>query len=68
MRLRPLGLLLGLALLAACTSVPSPDERRQQATQLAQEQHWQALELEAGICTVVEIGRASCRERVYVLV
>ncbi|WP_107024539.1 alpha/beta fold hydrolase [Pseudomonas sp. BBP2017] len=49
MHLRPLGLLLGLAVLAACTSFPSPDERRQQAAQLAQGQHWQALELEAGI-------------------
>lgn len=42
-------LLLGTVLLAACVSVPSPEVRRQQASALAQEQHWQALQLQAGI-------------------
>ncbi|QKE63680.1 dienelactone hydrolase family protein [Aquipseudomonas campi] len=48
MRLSHLLPLFGLALLAACASFPSPDERRQQAAALAQGQHWQSLELQAG--------------------
>lgn len=49
MRLSQLLALLGAALLAACSSIPSPVERRQQAAELAQTQHWQALQLQAGI-------------------
>ncbi|MBU1330480.1 MAG: dienelactone hydrolase family protein [Gammaproteobacteria bacterium] len=49
MRLSYLPALLGAALLAACTSLPSPDQRRQQAADLAQGQSWQALQLQAGI-------------------
>lgn len=46
MRLNPLLPLFGAALLTACASVPSPDERRQQADALAQGQHWQSLALQ----------------------
>lgn len=49
MRLSHLLPLFGAALLAACASFPSPDERRQQAAALAQQQHWQSLELQAGL-------------------
>lgn len=49
LRLSPLLPLLGAVLLAACSAIPSPIERRQQATELAQNQHWQALQLQAGI-------------------
>lgn len=48
-RLRPLLPLLGAVLLAACSAIPSPVERRQQAAELAKTQHWQALQLQAGI-------------------
>ena len=41
--------LLATLLLTACTSVPSPEARRQQAAALAHEHHWQALQLQAGI-------------------
>jgi dienelactone hydrolase len=52
MRLSHLLPLFGVALVAACASFPSPDERRQQASVLAQRQHWQALQLQAGIFRV----------------
>lgn len=35
-------------MLTACSSVPTPEQRREHATALALSQHWQALELEAG--------------------
>ncbi|WP_226945488.1 alpha/beta hydrolase [Pseudomonas sp. EggHat1] len=48
MRLSPLFLLAGTLLLAACTSFPSPGERHQQASILAHQQNWQALQLQGG--------------------
>lgn len=41
--------MLATLLLTACTSVPSPEARRQLAATLAHEHHWQALQLEAGV-------------------
>lgn len=35
--------------MAACTAFPSPDERHRYASSLAQGQHWQALQLQAGV-------------------
>lgn len=47
-----LNVLLPLAsavLISACTNLPAPDERRQQAAALAHEQGWQGLELETAV-------------------
>lgn len=47
-----MNLLLPLAsalFMSACVNLPSPDERRQQATTLAHEQGWQSLEVETAL-------------------
>ncbi|WP_265532750.1 dienelactone hydrolase family protein [Pseudomonas saponiphila] len=49
MRLQRSLLLAISALLVACTSLPSPDQRREQIAALADAHHWRALELQAGV-------------------
>lgn len=49
MRWHTLLILTGTALLAACVTLPTPQERRGQADALVQSHGWQSLKLQAGI-------------------